>query len=223
TTATAQAQATAAAQAAAQVAAATATAAGQANATATAAANAAALATQTAAANAAGTATAQAQPSATPVPPTATKPAPTRTPVANWGPVLAPLEGGKVYNDPAGRFSFRVPQDWTKTDTPPANTEVAFVAPGNLPNMNVGLEDVSKASNVTLDRYNQASEDQLKKLSGYTPVSLTKVVVDNHPAYKRVFKATVSGRDAQFEQVYFLDNNTAHVQTFTTLPQNFAQ
>ena len=215
--ATAVAQATAAAQAnAAATEAAGATAAAQA--TAVVQATAAANATATANGIAAQTATAAAQPTAAPTKaPTA---APTKAPTAptGWGPALKPLSGGKAYTDPQQRFSFSVPQDW-KQDTS-TSSEVAFAPPNSAANFNVELESVPDGT--TIDAYNTAAEKQLKsQFSDYTLVSLTKVVVDNHAAYKRISKVTYQGQEIQIEQVYFLNNNTANILTFASLPKNF--
>jgi hypothetical protein len=223
--ATAATQATAAAQAATANAAATQAAGATAAAQVTAAIQATAAANATATANgiAAQTATAAAQPTAaqpTAAPTKAPTAAPTKAPTAptSWGPALKPLSDGKAYTDPQQRFSFSVPQDW-KQDTS-TSSEVAFAPANSAANFNVELESVPDGT--TLDAYNTAAEKQLKaQFSDYTLVSLTKVVVDNHAAYKRVSKVTYQGQEIQIEQVYFLNNTTANILTFAALPKNF--
>jgi eukaryotic-like serine/threonine-protein kinase len=218
------AQATAAAQAATANAAATQAAGATAAAQATAAVQATAVTNATATANSivAQTATAAAQPTVAPT--TAPTAAPTKastavpTALGGWGPVLKPLSGGKAYSDPQKRFSFSVPQDW-KQDTS-TSSAVAFAPANGAANFNVELEDVP--ANTTLDAYNTAAEKQLKsQFSDYTLVSLTKVIVDDHAAYKRVSKVTYQGQAIEIEQVYFLNNTTANIMTFAALPENF--
>ncbi len=69
------------------------------------------------------------------------------------GPALPPLNGGKTYTDPQGRFSFSVPQDWDQASETTA--EVAFTQRGNTVAMNVGLIDVP-ARGLTIDDFNAA-------------------------------------------------------------------
>ncbi len=165
-------------------------------------------------------------PTATPVPPT---PAPTRAPTTgpvataappagNWGPALAPLNGGKQYSDPDGRFSFSVPANWVQGTA--NNSAVAFGPPDNSANFTVSLDRVP--GNTTIDAYNAAVEQQLRaQFADYTAVSLDKVTIGNQRAYKRVSRATVQGQVIQFVQVYFIADNQAHVLTFASLPANF--
>ena len=227
---------------------ASATATANANATATANADAAASATARVARSAtvaAGlTATAAAQPTATPVrtptstavPPTATPIPPTNTPVpptaaptraptattapplSGWGPTLTPLSGGKPYSDPDKRFSFSVPANWTQGDA--GNSAAAFGPADRSANFTVTLDKVP--ANTSIEAYNASAEQQLKsQFANYTAVSLDKVVVTNHQAYKRVSRATVQGQAIQFVQIYFIDQNVAHVLTFACLPADF--
>lgn len=205
----------------------------QTNATATANAG-RAQTTQTAVAG--GTATALARPTLTPtalpsptLAPTALRPTPTivtTAPASAWGPALAPLQGGKVYKDAKARFSFSVPQDWTEAAV--GNAEVAFTGPRGAalmpPNMNVVLADTAGPPSITLDAYVQVSEAQLKRdYPDYKQISLDKVVINNVPAYRRIFTVTVSGVLVQAQQVYLLDKKTAHILTFLALPDTFAQ
>jgi hypothetical protein len=147
------------------------------------------------------------------VAPSATKP-----PANTWGPVLAPLTGGKAYNDPNGRFSFSVPTDWVRSD--PGNAEVVFNPPDGSANFTVNLDRVQ--GTMTIDAYNQYVDRQLRTQFGtYTPVSLDKVMVGDHQAYRRVSRVVYQGQTIQSVQVYFIDKNVAHVLTFATLPNDF--
>ncbi len=114
-----------------------------------------------------------------------------------------------------------MPQNWNQDQGAGSNAEVRFNAPGNGASMNVALEEVP--ASVTLERYNQAVEEQLpRQFPGYTPISLERVLVGNNQAYKRISQATIQGQVFQIEQVYFVANGTAHVLTFGSLPANFA-
>jgi hypothetical protein len=158
------------------------------------------------------------QPSATrsPAPPTA-------TPTMAASP-LPTLSGGQTYKDPQLRFSFMIPSNWVQVQA--AGAEVAFQSPapaGQIPaTVNVVLEKLPSAS-VTLDEYDQAGEANLKQqFPDYKPVSLTKVTVDNKPAYKRIYTATIAGRLLELQQVYFIDNDTAYVVSCGAPQENFA-
>ena len=158
------------------------------------------------------------QPSATrsPAPPTA-------TPTTAASP-LPTLSGGQTYKDPQLRFSFMIPSNWVQVQA--AGAEVAFQSPapaGQIPaTVNVVLEKLPSAS-VTLDEYDQAGEANLKQqFPDYKPVSLTKVTVDNKPAYKRIYTATIAGRLLELQQVYFIDNDTAYVVSCGAPQENFA-
>lgn len=159
-----------------------------------------------------------AQPSATrsPVRPTA-------TPTIAGSP-LPTLSGGQTYKDPQLRFSFMIPSNWVQVQA--AGAEVAFQSPtpaGQIPaTVNVVLEKLPSAS-VTLDEYDQAGEANLKQqFPDYKPVSLTKVTVDDKPAYKRIYTATIAGRLLELQQVYFIDNDTAYVVSCGAPQENFA-
>jgi hypothetical protein len=161
---------------------------------------------------------ATAQPSATrsPAPPTA-------APTTAASP-LPTLSGGQTYKDPQLRFSFMIPTNWVQVQA--AGAEVAFQSPapaGQIPaTVNVVLEKLPSAS-VTLDEYDQAGEANLKQqFPDYKPVSLTKVTVDNKPAYKRIYTATIAGRLLELQQVYFIDNDTAYVVSCGAPQENFA-
>ena len=162
--------------------------------------------------------TATAQPSATRSPVRA--PA---TPTIAGSP-LPTLSGGQTYKDPQLRFSFMIPSNWVQVQA--AGAEVAFQSPapaGQIPaTVNVVLEKLPSAS-VTLDEYDQAGEANLKQqFPDYKPVSLTKVTVDDKPAYKRIYTATIAGRLLELQQVYFIDNDTAYVVSCGAPQENFA-
>jgi hypothetical protein len=198
-------------------------------ATATTAAN----ATATANASAAQTATAAVVPTATAVPPTATAVPPTQTsrpptqtpnpptqpPAANWGPALPALNGGKGYEDPEGRFSFSVPNNWSERDS--GSSQVSFGAPNGQATMAV---DLSQASSTTdIEDLNAAFAEEVAKQSGYAAVSLDKVTVNGHQAYRRIYRITSQGQQVQVQIVYFLDNNRAHILTFACRVADFEQ
>jgi serine/threonine protein kinase len=215
-----------------------------ANATATAAAN----ATATAQANAAASATARAAtpvrtptappPTPTPVPPTNTVPPPTVAPTAApprppsaapsaaptqangaaWGPALAPLSGGKRYTDPANRFSFSVPNSWVQAQN--TNDQAIFVPADNSSTFTASLSPVSGTT--TLENLNTTVEQQVRgQLGGYAAVSLDRVLIDGHQAYRRVSRGKVQGQNVQVLQLYFIDNAVAHLLTFVTKVEDF--
>ncbi|HEX5506088.1 MAG TPA: DcrB-related protein, partial [Thermomicrobiales bacterium] len=174
----------------------------------------AARATQ--AAVAAATATAAAAPTATPPPPTVTP-----TPKASdWGPTLKPLDGGKAYQDPDGRFSLRVPDGWSQAKQ--SGGEVAFTGPhagrAAAPTMNVVLQQTQDS----LDQFDKSTQQELQKqFEDFKLVSHDKVTVNGFPAYRRVFTVTINDVPMEIEQVYLVDQHTAHTLTFAATPDTF--
>lgn len=138
----------------------------------------------------------------------------------NWGPTLAPLPDGQVYTDPDGRFSFSVPPDWTMTDI--SDAAVAFSAGDKPPLVMVNLRDM-EAAGTNLETLNLSVERDFRSRPGYALISLDRIVMDNHPAYKRVYKAASSDTETHLVQVYFIDRNTIHALTFACLREDFPQ
>jgi len=217
-----------------------------ANATATANAN----ATATANANAAASATARAAtpvrtptatalpptntavpPTSTPSPPTAAptrapsvaptaapSAAPTRANTGNWGPALAPLSGGKRYTDPAKRFSFSVPNAWVQDQN--ADDQLTFAPVDGSSTFSASLDRPTPAT--TLEAFNTAVEQQVRgQLTGYTAISLDRVLIDGHQAYRRVSRGTAQGQNLQVLQFYFIDNAVVYFLTFVTRAESF--
>lgn len=149
----------------------------------------------------------------TPTPRRGTPTPSARASASPWGSPLPVLTTGQVYQDPQRRFSFTIPATWTQVQA--AGAEVAFqspVEPGAVPaTVNIVLEKLPSAS-VSLDDYDRAGEANLKQqFSDYKQVSLTKVTVAGHPAYKRIYTATIANRLLQLQQVYLIENDTAYV------------
>ncbi|HEX5504805.1 MAG TPA: PsbP-related protein [Thermomicrobiales bacterium] len=172
------------------------------------------------------TGAAAASASASQVTVTAPRPTATRMPASPtpWGSPLPTLGAGQQYQDPQARFSFTIPGNWSQVQA--SGAEVAFQSPappGGVPaTVNVVLEKLPSAS-VSLDDYNQAGEASLKQqFQDYKQISLTKVVVDGHPAYKRLYTATIAGRLLELQQVYFIDHDTAYIVSGGATQDTFA-
>jgi hypothetical protein len=147
----------------------------------------------------------------------------TASPAAAGTP-LPVLGAGQPYNDPQGRFSFSIPNNWTQVQA--AGAEIAFQSPapaGTIPaTINIVLEKLPSAT-VTLDEYDQAGEANLKQqFPDYKSVSLTKVTIDGKPAYKRVYTATIAGRILQLQQVYLIERDVAYVISCGAPQESFA-
>jgi hypothetical protein len=147
----------------------------------------------------------------------------TASPAAAGTP-LPVLGAGQPYNDPQGRFSFSIPNNWTQVQA--AGAEIAFQSPapvGTIPaTINIVLERLPSAT-VTLDEYDQAGEANLKQqFPDYKSVSLTKVTIDGKPAYKRVYTATIAGRVLQLQQVYLIERDVAYVISCGAPQESFA-
>ena len=51
----------------------------------------------------------------------------------------------------------------------------------------------------------------------------SKYVNDDQPHYVIIWTGFVSGNNLKFKQLFFLENESAYVLTFTTLPETFDQ
>ncbi len=122
---------------------------------------------------------------------------------APWGPVLAPLSSGyTTHNDPQGRFTARVPQDWTqRQDAPPS---VFFRKPGPLWGAEIALNDGSAFS--VVDQADEIIGRQLQDwLKDYKPMVHDKVNIGPYRAYRRIFQHTnVEGQTEIIVRIYFL-------------------
>ncbi|HET8630634.1 MAG TPA: AAA family ATPase [Thermomicrobiales bacterium] len=159
-----------------------------------------------------------------PVAATPTAPPPTVTPpppqASDWGPALAPLKGGKGYKDPDGRFSFRVPQDWSQIQQ--SGTDVAFSAPRSGRTTPATMNVVLSQTSDSLDQVDQRTQQQIQQqYKDFKLVSRDKVTVNGIPAYRRVFTVTVDGVPVEIEQVYLVDHQVAHILTFAATPDSF--
>lgn len=144
--------------------------------------------------------------------------APTRADTGNWGPTLAPLSGGKRYTDPANRFSFSVPNNWVQDQS--ATTQLTFAPADTSSTFSTSLDRPAAAT--SLEAFNAAVEQQLRgQLTGYTAVSLDRVLIDGHQSYRRVSRGMAQGQNLQVMQLYFIDNGAVHFLTFVTRAESF--
>ena len=123
---------------------------------------------------------------------------------APWGPVLTPLSSGySTYSDPQGRYTARVPQDWTqRQDAPP--TSVYFRKPGPLWGAEIALNDGSAFS--VVDQADEIIGQQLRDwLKDYKPLVHDRVNIGPHRAYRRIFQHTnAEGQSEIIVRIYFL-------------------
>ena len=118
--------------------------------------------------------------------------------------MIAPLASSYyMYSDPQGRFTARVPQDWTQREDGPANN-VYFRQPGPLWGAEIALNDGRVFTNI--DQVDPIIEQQLQEwLTNYQPISKEKVYIGPHPAYRRLFQHTnVEGQSEIIVRIYFL-------------------
>ncbi len=165
-----------------------------------------------------------ATPPARPSPTTAARRTPSAAPstgaVDDWGPALAPLDGGQTYDDPRGRFAFRVPEEWTETDT--AQNEVAFVLRRSQAVAGVGLEDTGEPT-IGIERVRQAFDRELRGRPDYTQVSIDRVLVDGRRAYRQVLQRTDADGTQQLVQVYLVERGVVHILSFACPVDAFAE
>jgi hypothetical protein len=134
-----------------------------------------------------------------------------------WGPTLAPLAGGKNYNEPNGYFTFSVPLNWTQAADPGAY-RVLFAAPGNV--ASVGILAEAAPAGYTLDQLDQFMLALVQAEPGYAAVLHDKVTVHGLRAYRHIYTRTLGGAPIGVELVYLLgpgDKVAYAVQLGTTV------
>jgi hypothetical protein len=123
---------------------------------------------------------------------------------APWGPVVASLGSGFfAYNDPQGRFTARIPEDWTLREDGPANN-VYHRKPGGLWGAEIALNDGRAFS--TVEQADRVIDQQLRDwLQDYRPMIHERVNIGPHRAHRRVFQHTnVEGQTEIIVRIYFL-------------------
>jgi hypothetical protein len=138
---------------------------------------------------------------------------------APWGPVLTPLANGVLYTDPRGRFTARAPQGWNRQDAPP--NSVFFRAPG-LWGVELALNDGSAFS--VVEQADEVIAGQVGQRPGYKPLSLDKVNIGPHRAFRRVFQHTNDeGMTEIIIRIYFLSGPWLYNANGFMLPGDFTK
>ena len=138
---------------------------------------------------------------------------------APWGPVLTPPADGTPYSDPRGRYTARVPRGWSRQDVPP--NSVFFRAP-ELWGVELALNDGSAFS--VVDQADEVIDGQVRQRPGYRLLSLDKVNVGPHRAFRRVFQHTNDeGMTEIIVRIYFLAGPWLYNANGFMLPQDFTR
>lgn len=89
-------------------------------------------------------------------------------------------------------------------------------------NINLLKQDL-KGQGFTMESYVKLSKNQIKKMVPNGKIIESKYVNDDQPHYVIIWTGFVSGNNLKFKQLFFLENESAYVLTFTTLPETFDQ
>jgi hypothetical protein len=136
---------------------------------------------------------------------------------APWGPVLTPLPNGTLYTDPQGRFTASVPSGWARQDASP--NSVFFRAP-ELWGVELALNDGSAFS--VIDQADAVIDSQVRQRPNYRLLSLDKVNIGPHRAFRRVFQHTNDeGMTEIIVRIYFLSGPWLYNANGFMLPQDF--
>ena len=136
---------------------------------------------------------------------------------APWGPVLTPLPNGTHFADSQGRFTATVPAGWSRQDASP--NSVFFRAP-ELWGVELALNDGSAFS--VVDQADAVIDSQVRQRPNYKLISLDKVNVGPHRAFRRVFQHTNDeGMTEIIVRIYFLDGPWLYNANGFMLPQDY--
>ena len=136
-------------------------------------------------------------------------------------PTASPVEGYLVYEDEMNGFSISYPEDWEiAPEELFPDTMVAFWAPEAcsdfITNFNLITEELP--SQMSVETYFEAGKRHLRTLEGYTPISEKSLTVNGVAAIKHFCTWEPEGETVQLMQVCLVDNTTAWILSFTTVP-----
>jgi hypothetical protein len=122
---------------------------------------------------------------------------------APWGPVLAPLASDYfMFNDVQGRYSARIPDAWSLREDASAES-VFFRDPVILWGAELALNYAPTFS--VVDQADEVIDGQVSQRPNYRLLSLDKVNVGPHKAFRRVFEHTNDeGQQEIIVRIYFL-------------------
>ena len=147
---------------------------------------------------------------------------PTPTPT----PAPTPVSGFLTYTDEANGFSISYPEDWELVPEEMWEDVLLMLwAP-------VACEEFITDFSITTEglpyplsvqSYSEGAERHLRSLEGYTSISEEELTVDGKAAIKHVFTFIMEGETFKVMQVYLVENKTAWVLSFGTVPACWSQ
>jgi hypothetical protein len=145
------------------------------------------------------------------------EPATTSTPK----PAASPVADYVNYEDELNGFSISHPEDWEiAPEQLFPDAIVAFWAPEAcsefVTNFNLINEDLP--SPISVETYFEAGKRYLRNLEGYTPISEKALTINSVSAIKQVCTWEPEGETIQLMQVCLVDDTTAWILSFTTIP-----
>ncbi|KAB8152130.1 hypothetical protein EZY14_015470 [Kordia sp. TARA_039_SRF] len=124
-------------------------------------------------------------------------------------------------------FSIQYPSEWKSETSNNVGVDLILYAPATSAddtfseNINVVVQDL-KGYNLNLDSYTKLSEQQIKSmLKGGKITQSERITNGKIPYHRLVYVGKQSGFNLQFEQRYYVINETAYVLTLTCTVDNF--
>jgi hypothetical protein len=145
------------------------------------------------------------------------EPATTPTPK----PAASSVEGYLTYEDEMDGFSISHPEDWEiAPEQLFPDAIVAFWALEACSEFvtNFNLINEELPSPISVETYFEAGKRHLRNLEGYTPISEKALTINSVPAIKQVCTWEPEGETIQLMQVCLVDDTTAWILSFTTVP-----
>lgn len=130
------------------------------------------------------------------------------------------------YENKLNKIIIYYPENWEKLDNK-LGTLVAFRSPlenkedNFQDNFNIVIEDID-INKMTLEKYNDFSILQLKKLFNNLEIIISEqVLINNNNAYKNLFKMQQGIYNLKTQQIYLLKRNKAYIFTFTSTESDY--
>jgi hypothetical protein len=126
--------------------------------------------------------------------------------------ILQPLEAGREFTAPDGRYSVRVPADWIQEERAIADLAFHSSAPGMAVQFNITSERNDESR--TLQGYAQAARQVVEEtFTNVLTVSFTPVQVGSQEAMRWLYTARVNNSERLYYQLYVVEPSRAYVLT----------
>lgn len=134
--------------------------------------------------------------------------------------------GYQTYTDNVNGFSIDYPEDW---EMPPEElwegAYVAFYAPEECSDFTANFNVVGEGLpfSMSVQTYYESVKSILQILTGYTPISEEEMNMGVGAAIEHVYSYSLAGQTMTQMQIYLVEDQTAWVLTFSTVPACWGQ